>query len=350
MKNSKLKIQNTRSVIYILFFFFGFFAAGSIGAQSTNQNYPTPITGDEVTGKIAARDLGDARLTNYYYVFGGAQGDVFVNLKTENLDGDIDIFTADNLRPLTKITVFSDAPSSETGRIIYLRKPEKLILRIQGRSPDDRAAVFSLKFAGSFTPAPAIAESETTELPEVKTENQTDTRVNSVGTIIEVKPKQAPKSVETVAENEPEKKPEKEAAETKPEKIPAKRTAVGKTRRRANSRTPGNKPKPAIVAEEVTESAAKAGNTNEKTVPAKTKSRVGNRTAANKREKTKIAEKPNPLESVRLLILLKDGTQIERPMSEVSRVGVDKGVLTLITKDGAIKRFMILDVARMTIE
>jgi hypothetical protein len=37
-------------------------------------------------------------------------------------------------------------------------------------------------------------------------------------------------------------------------------------------------------------------------------------------------------------------------MSEVLRVGVDKGVLTLITKDGAIVRYSILDVSKMTIE
>ncbi len=37
-------------------------------------------------------------------------------------------------------------------------------------------------------------------------------------------------------------------------------------------------------------------------------------------------------------------------MSEVLRVGVDKGVLTLITKDGKIARYSILDVAKMTIE
>ncbi len=37
-------------------------------------------------------------------------------------------------------------------------------------------------------------------------------------------------------------------------------------------------------------------------------------------------------------------------MSEVLKVGVDKGVLTIISKDGAIGRYSILDVAKMTIE
>jgi len=37
-------------------------------------------------------------------------------------------------------------------------------------------------------------------------------------------------------------------------------------------------------------------------------------------------------------------------MSKVLKVGIDKGVLTIISKDGSIGRYSILDVARMTIE
>jgi hypothetical protein len=59
---------------------------------------------------------------------------------------------------------------------------------------------------------------------------------------------------------------------------------------------------------------------------------------------------PAALENIRLIVLFKDGTRIERPMSEVLRVGVDKGVLTVISKDGAIGRYSILDVEKMTIE
>lgn len=335
-----------RRVNHILFFVFSVFAASSVGAQSTNQNYPTPIAANEIAGKIAARDLGDARLTNYYYVFNGGQGDVFINVKTSNLDGDIDIFTADNLRPLTKITVFSDAPASETGRVIYLRKPEKLILRIQGRSPNDQQATFSLKFAGSFAPAPAAAGNDLPELPEIKTENQSDARVNSVGTIIEVKPKPA----ETVAESEPEKNAEKEVAEIESEKTDAKKTAVKKPKRETK-RTSANKPKPAVVApDEVPETSAPAKNTNEKTASAKNKRKNRTETSSGRTEAAKNTSEPNPLENIRLLILFKDGRKIERPMSEVLRVGVDKGVLTFITKDGKINRFSILDVAKMTIE
>jgi hypothetical protein len=68
------------------------------------------------------------------------------------------------------------------------------------------------------------------------------------------------------------------------------------------------------------------------------------------RTKSKKVKEPNPLENVHLIILFKDGTKIERAMSDVIKVGVDKGTLTVIAKDGSIGRYSILDVAKMTIE
>ncbi len=326
----------------------------SVQAQSTSQSFPTPITANEISGKIAARDLGDARLTNYFYVFNGNQGDIFINFKTSNFDGDVDIFIAENLRPLTKITVFSDVSENETGRVIYLRKPEKLILRIQGRTPNDNAATFNLKFAGSFVPAQALADNDVPELPEVKTENQSDVRVNSVGTIISVKPKPTPRSKETVSRDETKKDNapaiEAENKEKKPSenetntKIVAENTAT---------KTPDVAEKPVVViTETIGKEKAAVKKVTEKNSPVKRKvrpARTKTPVKAAVRETKKPAE-PNPLENVHLVILFKDGTKIERQMSEVLRVGVDKGVLTLITKDGAIARYQILDVAKMTIQ
>ncbi len=177
----------------------------STKAQSTNQNYPTPIMTNEISGKIPARDIGDARLTSYFYIFNGNQGDIFINVQTSNFNGDVDVFTADNLRPLTKITIYADVSENETGRVVYLRKPEKLVLRIEGRSPNDDAATFKIKFAGSFAAITNVAETDAPDAPKVKTENQTDVRVNSVGTIIEVKPKPTPTPKETIAKTEPKK-------------------------------------------------------------------------------------------------------------------------------------------------
>ncbi len=52
-------------------------------------------------------------------------------------------------------------------------------------------------------------------MPVVKTDNQTDIRVNSVGTIIEIKPKPAPQPKETIAKNEPKPKAKKSKAKDK---------------------------------------------------------------------------------------------------------------------------------------
>ncbi|MGH9819191.1 MAG: hypothetical protein ACRD43_03395, partial [Pyrinomonadaceae bacterium] len=153
-------------------------------AQSTSQNFPTPVTTGEVKGEIRARDIGDPRLTTYFYTFNGSQGDMFVNVVSKNFNGDIDIFIADGLKPLSKIVVYADISDTETGRVIYLRQPAKIILRVEGRTPNDDPAIFKLKFAGSFVASTDIGEQEP-DLPEVTGANNSRTKVNSVGTVIE---------------------------------------------------------------------------------------------------------------------------------------------------------------------
>ncbi len=344
MKNSKWKKRFARLTGGILLAALSFF---SVEAQSTSQNYPTPIAANEISGKIIARDLGDARLTSYYFVFSGSQGDVFLNVKTSNLDGDIDVFTAENLRPLTKITVFSDIGANETGRVIYLRKPEKLILRIEGRTPNEQPATFNLKFAGSFVPAQAIAGSNSPDLPEIKTENEGGARVNSVGTIIEVKP--TPKPAEIQIEPEKDTQPA-ETAKTETAETSAKKTPVKSRSGKPGKPLPKNTKSAAATIEEVPEKNAETKTVVRKIPSAKNKGKAKTANSANDNAEKNSAKEPNPLEDISLLIEFKDGTKIVRPMSEVQRVGVVKGVLTLITKDGAILRYSILDVAKMTIE
>ena len=340
MKNLKWKSKANRFIGSAIFAVCLFVSAQ---AQSTSQNFPTPVVANEISGRIGARDVGDSRLTVYYYTFGGGQGDLFVNIKTSNLDGDIDVFTADNLRPLTKIRVLSDVATNETGRVIYLRKPERLILRVEGRTPNDAPATFNLKFAGSFAPA-SIGENVSPDLPEIKVESGNVARVNSVGTIIEAAPVAKPSETETAIQIN---KPSVETArEENVAATPTKNPSV-KSKRGAGKTAETNKKPPVAApvesAEQNSESAVAADKTAAKKNKVKTvrpkKSAAQEQPAA-----------PNPLDSVQLLITLKDGTNIERPMSEVLRVGVDKGVLTLITKNGAITRYSILDVAKMTIE
>ena len=365
MKNSKFKIQNFQLLLGILGFIF---VVVSTNAQSTDQSFPTAITANEISGKIPARDIGDARQTSYYYVFNAAQGDVFINVVTSNLNGDIDVFTADNLRPLTKITVYADTSNSETGRVIYLRQPTKLILRIEGRTPNDDAATYRIKFAGSFAPA-QINTSDNSETPTVKSDNQTDVRVNSVGTIIEIKPKPTPKPKEIVAETKPNKeteikekktknevsKIEKEAAETE-----SQPTIIEPVVEEEKSPVTENKTKPVVVITDELpkkdQSETEAVTEEKKVEPVTNQNTVVEETTV--KTEPKKAEKPKPvkplpataLQNIRLIVLFKDGSKIERPMSEVIKVAVDKGVLTITSKDGAVGRYSILDVEKMTIE
>ena len=62
----------------------------------------------EINGTIPRLgDIGDARLTTYFYTFGGDQGDLFLNVVSKNFTGDIDVFTAAGLRPVTKIMIYA---------------------------------------------------------------------------------------------------------------------------------------------------------------------------------------------------------------------------------------------------
>ncbi|MEO8042336.1 MAG: hypothetical protein ABI646_06995, partial [Acidobacteriota bacterium] len=168
-------------------------------AQSTNQNFPTPVTSNEVSGTIKARDVGDARLTSYFYQFDGDQGDLFINVVARNFTGDIDVFTVSGLKPLTKIVLYADFGENETGRVLYLRKPEKMILRVQGRSPGDDPATFRIKFAGSFVASTQLEPLAEPELPTLTAKNESGIRVNSVGTIVEIIPKPTPAPVAAVS-------------------------------------------------------------------------------------------------------------------------------------------------------
>ncbi|MBA2495151.1 MAG: hypothetical protein H0V31_10715 [Acidobacteria bacterium] len=390
MKNYELRIANYEFRIAKILCLFCVLCGAffSVKAQSSNQNFPTPITTNEITGKIPARDIGDSRLTSYFYVFGSNQGDVFLNIQTSNFNGDIDIFTADNLKPITKITIYADVSESETGRVIYFRKPEKLLLRVEGRSPNDDAATFRIKFAGSFTSIQGIAENVPPELPEVKTENQGDVRVNSVGTIIEVKPKPTPQPKEIVAkkESKPKKNKTEEIDETKdqtdekkvsPDKVGEKseeeskkieeaveeKNIVVTTTEDKKDATAENKSETEAVKAEETkitiekseETVEKKNLENEKSdekISEVEKAENKNLTAAKPKssKESKKAKELSALENVHLIVLFKDGNKIDRPMSEVVRVSVNKGILIIVTKEGNIGRYSILDVEKMTIQ
>lgn len=349
------------------------FSADFSLAQSTSQSFPTPITSNEISGSVRARDLGDSRLTSYFYAFDGEQGDLFVNVVTKNFTGDIDVFLLTGLRPLTKIVIYSDLSENETGRVIYLRKPEKLLLRVQGRSPNDDAAAFKIKFAGSFVAAKDSDGATEPALPEIKLDNVSGIRVNSVGTILERIPKAVPSPKEITLEAKSDENADQNAKKVTEETIDAKdaaeqpkdvdaknetksslevvvtenlppkvRVVPPKRTRRIRARPQGRRP---LKAETQTRAA------DEKPAVSVPKEITVRKTRPTSRAKNAVREKlPDPLENIRLVILFKDGKAIERPMNEVFKFSVDKGMLTVISKDGRVGRYSILDVAKVTIE
>lgn len=341
--------------------------AASLIAQSTDQSFPTPVRANEISGIIKARDIGDSRLTTHYYTFDGSQGDLFVNIQTSNFSGDIDVYIVPGLKPLSKIVIYSDISVAETGRVLYLRKNETMLLRVQGRTPGDDDASYRIKFAGSFMASKA-ADSEMPELPKVTTETPTNVRVNSVGTILEVipKPTPTPKEAEVAdaetKQSETEEKTEKqktEAAENaKPEVIVSdpladkpKETAI-KTPAKAPARRRSRTVRPPKATETKTdpqtdpepETAAKEKAVDEKPKP------PARRSARVKTPKPPVEEPVDPMANVRLVIRFKDGSTIERPMTEVFKFTVERAILTVISKDGSIGRYKMIEVAGVTIE
>jgi len=363
MKNYELRITNYELFFLKILCALCIFVSASffVKAQSTNQSFPTAVTANEISGTIKARDLGDARLTSYFYVFNGKQGDIFINVVTKNLDGDIDVFTADNLRPLTKITVYSDNPDSETGRVIYLRQPQKLILRVEGKTPTDEPASFRIKFAGSFEAVAGIAETDETKEPEVKSNEQGDVRVNSVGTIIEVKPKPkpTPKSTTAKVEKKEPKKADEEKDTEKTETETAKKDEPEEEVKKPEVVVTENLPEKKDDSETKTdENAAEKVTPKKNPIPKKQVRPKKPATTAKTETKPKTTPEKtseptvdlSQLANIQLVVIFKDGRKIERPMSEILKFSVDKGILTIISKDGNIGRYSILDVAKITVE
>lgn len=339
MKNLQYKF--TKLLFCILWLAFG---VSAINAQSTNSEYPTPVTSNEISGTIKARDVGDARLTSYYYVFNGTQGDVFVNITANNLNGDIDVFAADGLRPLSKIRLFADTSPTETGRIVYLRQPLKLILRVEGRTPDDNPATFTIKFAGSFAAMEGGNDRDQPNTPTVESEQKGSVRVNSVGTIIEEK-KEPKETVESKKDENVETAKAEEPAADKPTKTTAKTTrpkviVTDNTKAEPDKENAESDKKETEIAktkEPITRTRKALRNKKTRTTPPETKT------------ETKVAQ-PDPLENVRLVVLMKDGEKIEYPMPEVFRFSLNNNVLTVILKNGKIERRSIFDIQKFSVE
>jgi hypothetical protein len=302
-------------------------------AQSTDANAPWPVRQNTVTARIAARDLGDARLTDHYYAFTGTPGDLLITIQSNNLNGDVDVFTAGTLRPLFKISLYAEISSPVT-KGIYLRRREDLILRVEARSPHDDEGIYRLTFGGSFQPiegGPDLAETETpsTSPAETAVGGGKAKRVSSSGARIA----------------EPEQPVTEVAAAPTPEPTPAPTPEVTPVE------TPKTVEKPA---EEKIEKPAPVRNTRTRRPaprrPAGTTPRPRDTVAETETPKPKPPPvEPEPEIGPRLVIETNDGTLINRSMSTVKRVTVENGQVVVTGKDGKIDRFLLINVVRMSI-
>jgi hypothetical protein len=340
----------------------------SLAAQSLDVGAPTPITNKAISGHIAARDLGDSRLTDHYYAFTGTPGDLLITVKSQNLNGDLDVFTAVTLRPLLKLTLYAESTAPVT-KGIYLRKREDLILRIEGRSPNDDEGTYQLFFGGSFQPIAGgeIAENETaTTEPMAPTGDRKTKRVSSVGarlpepeppvTEIAEAPTSTPEAIPAATPVESPITPPPEKAEETPKTAsrtpPRTRTPTG---RRTTSSAPA---KPKVVETPAVEETTKTEESGEATEPTKPKivPRTTPRRASTTASRT---TKPAPATAApeaaepeigpRLIIETNDGTLINRSMSTVRRVMVENGQVVVTGKDGKIDRIQLASVVRMSI-
>jgi hypothetical protein len=315
-------------------------------AQSLDVGTPTPVRASGVSGRIAARDLGDSRLTDHYYAFTGTPGDLLITIQSTNLNGDLDVFTAVTLRPLLKLSLYAESTAPVT-KGIYLRKREALILRIEARSPNDDEGTYKLFFGGSFEPLPGgpdIAEAETTEPDKPVVTGKGTRRVTSAGARI-AEPEPPP--TEVAATPTPEPTPEAKSVETPKPTAVEKRSEPESARtttptRNTRGRNRPASPPPTSRRQPTTRTKEPATVEEPKTEAPKSAEPVATTPA-------KPAPEPEPEIGPRLIIETNDGTLINRSMSGIRRVTIENGQVVVTGKDGKINRIMLANVVRMQI-
>ena len=341
--------------------------AGPVAAQSEDIEYPTPVRETVVDGRIAPRDLGDARLTRHFYVFTGTPGDLYVTLEGANLEGDIDLFLANGLRPVLKIGLYAAGSTTTTTKNAYLKRRETVIVRVEARTPDDQPGIYKISFKGAFeiyggparTPPPAIASA--TPVTEANS-----VRVNSAGARIDPpappQPKPTPAVVAAVAK--PAKAtprrnrvpPLKASATALPTDEPPPPDVATKPRPSRAPKVPKAKPVPPITDDTPTV-ATLPDDAPPPPVVSKPTRTPKNRPAARPKAPAATAAKPSvtkpakakpPVIQTQLIVELKDGTRIVR--EAVRRVTIDQGTIVVVTAEGQIERYSLLEVAKMSVE
>jgi hypothetical protein len=326
--------------------------AGCAGAQSTDIAWPSPVRSNEVHGIIPARDLGDPRVTDHFYAFIANPGDILITVDSRNLNGDIDVFTSSSLRPLLKFTVYAGSSAPIT-KGLYLRRQENLILRVEGRTPDDDDAVYRLHFGGAFEPITSgpLAEHEDAleQTTAAASSNTGERRVSSVGARIDEPPVEVAETPTAepspITPSEPESKPavaKPAPRNTRPRGTVARRTRPARTPRPKPADAP--KPDETVAKGETGETPTESSETESPSAPAR---------PARRSRGSRATKPPAPQETEdsgpRLVIETSDGTLVDRSMGGVRRVTVENGQVVVIGRDGKIQRIPLASVVRMTI-
>ncbi|HEV2915977.1 MAG TPA: hypothetical protein VGX92_22045 [Pyrinomonadaceae bacterium] len=317
-------------------------AAVGARAQSQDLAFPTPVTTNELSGTIAARDIGDARLTRHFYILAGGQGDLVITVTSNNLNGDVDLFTAGSLRPLGKISVYAGASPTTAARTIFLRQRESLILRVEARSANDNEGSYSIRFAGTFEPVLTAPTPPAQEAESSANNTRTDTertqrnvrRVTSAGARIDEPEPEPSARTETTTEPQPTTNSTAPAAtetateRTAPVEPPAKRRPVRTTR----ASRPGRRRARAAA------QPSPQPTTSEPSATTPTPSA------------TEAASTDAPALNPRLIIETRDGMRTERFMSTVRSVTVRNGQVVVVASDGKTERISLASILRMSIE
>jgi hypothetical protein len=323
--NAPLKRQNRLIALFNAFALLLLFGI-SVAAQSTDMEYPTLVRSNELSGTIVPRDLGDPRLTRYYYSFTGTPGDLIVTVESRNLEGDVDVFTASTLRPLAKVSMYAGGSTSNGSKTIYLKTRESLILRVEARTPNDNEGSFRIRFDGAFEPIGSDIPDREPVIPTVSSTSKTGRRVTATGARID--------------------EPEPAAATTRPEietpATPKTETPAPAETTTARATTPAP-PKPRTTPRTRRTTRTPTARTT-RTRPAPTA----------RRTPTPVEPAPAPVvepaSGPRLIIEMRDGMRVERYMTTVRRVTVENGQIVVITKDGKVDRQPMSNVLRMAIE
>jgi hypothetical protein len=359
-------------------------------AQSSLLEAPTPVTGNEIAGRIPALDVGDSRLTRHFYTLNARPGDLELTVTASNLEGDIDLFSAAAMRPLTKVTLYGGSDTT-VARTVFFRRDETLILRVEARTPNDAEGSYRIRFGGTFVastaPAPeepaGASESSPASAPVARPNARGTYRVNSVGARIEEpKPEVAAAASPTPAEAGPAgeaapPKPSSARTNTARGRAAARREAARReaARRAGTTAATSDAGKTEAAKDAPAERDSSSGETP-RTEPARTgtsrarpnrtrapRAGASDRAAANAPPSADTPAPPSAepttgepaalgLEApgARLVLELRDGTSVVREMSEVRRVAVEGRLVVVTLKNGRVERQPLSNVRRMSIE